>query len=292
MEHYETLISVDSLAERIEDPRCRIVDCRFALLDPEQGRRDYDAGHLPGAVYANLDRDLAAPVSDKTGRHPLPDADDFVATLRRWGISNDSQVVAYDDASGGLAARLWWMLRWLGHRNVALLDGDFAAWQAAGLPLSDREPRPLPGDFSGDANDDMSLDTGQLMTELAAENGFVLVDARDAARFRGEIEPIDPVAGHVPGAVNFPFSANLGDEGRWLGADELRALWREVLPGEFDQPWAVMCGSGVTACHLAVSAELAGLTPPRLYVGSWSEWTRDPGRPVAVGSAVADPSDE
>lgn len=286
MEYYETLISARRLAERIDDPRYRIVDCRFALMDPLQGRRDYDASHLPGAVYANLDHDLAAVVSKDTGRHPLPDADEFVGTLRRWGISNDSQVVVYDDASGGLAARLWWMLRWLGHRNVALLDGGLAAWRAAELPVSEHEPEPQPGDFTGNANHDMSMSTEQIAEALAGDSGFVLVDARDAARYRGEVEPIDPVAGHVPGAANLPFSANLDADGRWLDADDLRELWRGTAPDQAGQPWAVMCGSGVTACHLALSAELAGLPLPRLYVGSWSEWTRNPDRPVAVEPPV------
>lgn len=285
MKSFRTLISASTLAAQIDNPSFRIADCRFSLLDPAKGRRDYDKGHIPGAIYANLDEDLAAPANADTGRHPLPDADAFVASLRRWGISNESQVVVYDDASGGLAARLWWMLRWMGHRDVALLDGGFAAWQAAGLPVSQYEPTPKSGSFSGMPNDDMVISTAQVVERLAGDANFVLVDARDAARYRGEIEPIDPVPGHVPGAANLPFSANLDTDGRWLGVADLCSLWTGIAPSDAGRTWAVMCGSGVTACHLALSAELAGLSEPRLYAGSWSEWTRDPERPVAGGSA-------
>ena len=282
MPSFEQLISVADLAALLEMDGARVVDCRFSLLEPDQGRVDYATGHVPGAVYAHLDDDLAAPVSSASGRHPLPSADDFVATLRRWGISNDTQVVVYDDASGGLAARLWWMLRWLGHSRVALLDGGFAAWREADMPISADVPDPAPGSFAGEADDGMTIEVGELEQRLAADGSFLLVDARDAARFRGEVEPIDTVAGHVPGSRNLPFSDNLDSTGRLLTAEALAAGW-ERLPAGGVREWAVMCGSGVTACHLALSAVVAGLPEPRLYAGSWSEWIRDPTRPVATG---------
>ena len=276
------LIDAEELASMLDAAELRIVDCRFSLLAPEQGLSDYGAGHIPGAVYAHLDNDLAAPVSARSGRHPLPDADRFVRCLREWGISNDSRVVVYDDASGGLAARLWWLLRWVGHTRVVLLDGGFVAWSDAGLPISTEVPEPEEGSFVGRAKPDMVIDVHELCERLAADTPFRLVDARDAARFRGEVEPIDSVAGHVPGAKNLPFTDSLDTQGRWLSEGELSARWGRL--GVQEREWAVMCGSGVTACHLALSAVQAGLPEPRLYVGSWSEWIRDEGRPVATGS--------
>lgn len=284
MRSFETLIDCGELETRLGDDGLRVIDCRFSLLEPEKGRRDYEAGHVPGAVYAHLDDDLAAPVSEDSGRHPLPDTGKFVARLRDWGVSNDSQVVVYDDASGGLAARLWWMLRWLGHRRVAVLDGGYAAWEAAGKPVSRAQPDPDPGTFEGRPRPAMVISADEIRAGLESRDGLVLVDARDAARFRGEAEPIDDVAGHIPGALNLPFSLAMAPDGRWKSAEELRRLWRQVAPIDEKHDWAVMCGSGVTACHLALSAELAGLPEPRVYVGSWSEWIRDPRRAVAAES--------
>ena len=281
---YDTLIRPEELQAIAGDPHTRIVDCRFSLLDPAKGLKDYEAGHLPGAVYADLDKDLAAPVTDATGRHPLPDAATFVATLEAWGISNDSQVVVYDDASGGLAARLWWMLRWLGHDAVAVLDGGYAAWTAAGLPVETETPAPEQGDFNASPNSEMTIGAEEVADRLASRDGYILVDARDAARFRGDAEPIDPVAGHVPGALNLPFSLALNDKGQWRSTEELQALWDAQIPPQEDHEWGVMCGSGVTACHLALSARIAGRSEPQLYVGSWSGWLRNPDRPVATGS--------
>lgn len=274
-----TLIDVASLAARLAEPGLVVVDCRFDLLDPARGRQDYRAGHIPGAVYAHLDDDLAAPVTAETGRHPLPEVDDFAATLRRLGVSADSQVVAYDGGPGGIAARLWWMLRWLGHDAVAVLDGGFAAWQAAGGVLRSGEESRSSGDFRPRPQPGRVLTTAELAAAVGSEAMPRLVDAREAARYRGDSEPIDSVAGHVPGAVNFPFADNLREDGLWRSPAQLRAAWRSALGGEPEAGWAVMCGSGVTACHLALSAARAGLPPPRLYAGSWSEWIRDRARP-------------
>jgi len=287
MRRFQSLISASTLAENLDDPELRIVDCRFSLADPDQGRKDYASGHIPGADYANLDTDLAAPISAGSGRHPLPDVETFVGTLRRWGISNDTQVVVYDDAGGGVAARLWWMLRWLGHRDVAVLDGGIAAWTRAHHPVGQAETLRPAGSFSGSAASDSVWRTAQIESWLAAGSGFTLVDARAGARFRGEQEPIDPVAGHVPGAVNLPFTDTLNADGTWRDVDEIKACWARFgeMPGE--NAWGVMCGSGVTACHLALSASIAGLSEPCLYVGSWSEWVQDSARPI-----VAEPSAE
>lgn len=278
---FDTLISTRSLSEIASDPRTITVDCRFSLTDPKKGRQDYEAGHIPGAVYADLDSDLAGPVTTDSGRHPLPDGSAFVETLRDWGVSNDSQVVAYDDGSGAIAARLWWLMRWLGHSSVAVLDGGYAAWQAARLPVSDGLEQAVAGSFEGAPNAEMTISTGEVAKRLESTDGFILVDARDGARFRGEVEPIDPVAGHVPGALNLPFSLAVSERGEWRAPDDLVALWNGLIPEQAKHDWAVMCGSGVTACHLALSAEIAGRPAPRLYVDSWSGWLRNPERPIA-----------
>jgi len=279
-------IAAAELASILERPETRIVDCRFYLPDPERGRQEYLSGHIPGAAYADLDKDLSSPVTATSGRHPLPDPDDAARTVARLGISNDSRVIVYDDRSGAVASRLWWMLRWMGHDDVAVLDGGFAAWQAAGLPASTGDEATVPGAFVPGVVRDLVWTTDDVAEMVATAGEFLLVDARDTARYRGEIEPIDPVAGHVPGAVNLPFPASLTGAGAWREPAELAALWSSV-PGIMGaQSWGVMCGSGVTACHLALSALLAGLPEPRLYAGSWSEWVRDPGRPVATGGGA------
>lgn len=282
MRRYQSLISVNALAANLDNPDFRIVDCRFSLTQPEQGQKDHASGHVPGASYANLDTDLAAPISAGSGRHPLPDAETFVATLQRWGISNDSQVVVYDDAGGGVASRLWWMLRWLGHRDVAVLDGGFAAWTRDKCAVS-QENRPLPvGSFSGSAISDSVWTAPQIESWLAADKAFTLVDARAGTRFSGEHEPIDPLAGHVPEAVNLPFTDTLNADGTWRSTDEIKACWASLGEMPAGKPWGVMCGSGVTACHLALSASIAGLPDPCLYVGSWSEWVQDSARKIIV----------
>lgn len=285
MSHFDTLITVDELNARLDDPGLRIVDCRFSLADPEAGREMYEAGHLPGAVYADLDRDLAAPVTETTGRHPLPDAEALIASLRRWGIDTTSQVVVYDDAGGGLAARLWWLLNWLGHEQVALLDGGYAAWERAGLSVS-TDARVLDaGNFTGQAGARPTVTSEDVLRHVVNDEQLLLIDARDEARFRGEQEPIDPIAGHVPGAVNLPFSTALNPDGTWKSRAQLTEIWGILLADvPTSRPLAVMCGSGVTACHLALSAAIAEVRPPALYVGSWSEWITDSGHPIAADS--------
>ena len=278
------LIDAHELQARINDADVRIIDCRFELADPDAGRRAYLQAHIPGAVFADLDQDLAAPISPQSGRHPLPDVDEFAATLGRLGISNASKVVVYDAGNGALAARAWWLLRWLGHTRVRLLDGGFAHWIASAGPVASGTEQAAESQFRPEPREDIVLTTAELESDIEGIAAMRLYDARDAGRFRGEIEPIDPVAGHVPGTFNLPFPVSLNEDGRWKPRKSLEALWLSVLGEDRQAPWAVMCGSGVTACHLAISAMQAGYREPRLYVGSWSEWIRDPKRPVGLGN--------
>lgn len=275
------LIDPAELSGLAADGRLCVVDCRFVLSDPDAGRRAYGEGHLPGAVYAHLDNDLAGPVTPQSGRHPLPDPDDFAAVLGGWGIRPDTLVVAYDDASGALASRLWWMLGWAGHGPRRVLDGGIDAWRAAGLPLTTAEPSPprVPA-YPVQPHRERVAGTGAVIEALSA--GIAVIDARARERYLGRQEPIDPVAGHIPGSLNHPFSANLADEGRFLPAAELAARLARLGVGE-DGNAIALCGSGVTACHIILAAAVAGLPEPRLYPGSWSEWIRDPERPVATG---------
>jgi thiosulfate/3-mercaptopyruvate sulfurtransferase len=265
----------------------RAVDCRFDVVAPgadtSRGERDWAASHLPGAVYAHLDRDLADLSVTGRGRHPLPSEDSFAASLARWGIAPDTPVVAYDDGSGAMAARLWWLLRLAGHADVAVLDGGIAAWRALGLPEESGAPaieptlHPVRFDASAIATSDEVL-------ALAGDASRVVLDARAAPRFRGEVEPIDPVSGHVPGALNRPFQDNLGADGRFKPAAALRAEFEALLGGRPAHGVVSMCGSGVTACHNLLAMARAGLDGARLYAGSWSEWISDPARPVARGA--------
>jgi len=278
------LISVAQLKTLLDRSHCRLVDCRFDLFDAAKGRRDYLSGHLPGAVHADMDKDLASEITAESGRHPLPDVEVFRSTLEAWGIGDEQHVVVYDYGNGSLAVRLWWMLSiWLGHARVSVLNGGIAAWRGAGEPLETAEPT-IPGaEFTATAEPTVIATTEDIVAAIAGGTGLTLVDARDPLRFRGEKEPVDTVAGRIPGAVNLPLSRNLGADGLWLAADELAAVWAEFHDEMNAASTIVMCGSGVTACHLILSARLAGRAIPRLYVGSWSEWIRDEKRPVATG---------
>lgn len=276
------LISATALAKRLGDSAWIVVDCRFDLTDPGAGNAAYRRGHIPGARYAHLDNDLARGPGPADGRHPLPRVEDFTATLGAWGISNATSVVVYDEMSGAIAARLWWMLRWIGHRAAYVLDGGLKAWEGAGLPLDREIPRIRAGQYAArDVRRDWVVPTDRIRPEMA--KGAKLVDARAPERFQGVAEPIDAVAGHVPDAVNWPFSDALQSDGMLRPADELRTSLRHltVQPGGL----IAMCGSGVTACHLLLAVNAAGLGDGRVYIGSWSEWIRDPGRPIATGSA-------
>ena len=276
------LISPHDLAARLEQPGLVILDCRFALEDPAYGHRSHAAGHLPGARFADLERDLSAPViPGKTGRHPLPDPQQLSQRLREWGVNHDSEIVLYDDGPGAFAARAWWLLLWLGKRDgVHLLDGGLNAWLSAGLPLQQQPPSPAPGNFTGTANDQLVLETEELLQRLA-DPDLTLLDARGLPRFRGEVEPIDPVAGHIPGAQCASFTDNLGNDGRFLPPEVLRQRFTKLLGARPHERLAAYCGSGVTACHNLFALCLAGYPLARLYAGSWSEWITDPTRPVA-----------
>lgn len=280
--HFSTLIRPADLMGHLDDPRYLVVDCRFDLADPAAGEAAWREAHIPGAAYLHLDRDLSGPVSAATGRHPLPAPETFAATLGQLGVTPATQVVAYDAGPGFFAARLWWMLRWIGHDAVAVLDGGLAAWAASGGGL-DRALRERTGvAFTPRLRAGLALGAEALQRELAAGR-LALVDARAAERFAGRVEPIDPVAGHVPGALNHPCTGNVDAGGRFLPPDELGRRWQATLGGRRGAEVACMCGSGVTACHNLLALEVAGITGARLYPGSWSEWIRDPARPVARG---------
>lgn len=261
----------------------RVMDARFALADPQSGAQAYAQGHIPGALHADLNRDLADLGKTGQGRHPLPDSDAFAATLGRWGIAPDTQVVVYDAADGSMAAaRLWWLLRLIGHARVAVLDGGMAAWQAAGLALTTEQPvvEPLPP-YPGRFDRARIATVDEVAARLKHAPGWLL-DARAGERFRGDVEPLDPVAGHVPGAVNRPFALNVAD-GRLRPAPDLRAALQPLIGTHAPEQVVLMCGSGVTACHLLLAMEVAGLHGAKVYADSWSGWVSDPTRPVATG---------
>jgi len=279
------LIGPEQLAARQQTPGLVILDCRFALEDPDYGQRSYAQGHIDGARFADLNRDLSSPVvKGRTGRHPMPDADTLVERLRTWGINNDSDIVLYDDGPGMYAARAWWLLAWLGKREgVYLLDGGLKAWHAAGLPLSLDAPGSEPGDFAGEPDMSLVLSASRLQGRLGRPE-MTLIDARAEARFRGEVEPIDPVAGHIPGAQCVAFNENLGPDGRFLPPEQLRQRFADKLQGRPAEGLVSYCGSGVTACHNLFALCLAGYPLGTLYAGSWSEWIVDPEREVATGA--------
>jgi thiosulfate/3-mercaptopyruvate sulfurtransferase len=280
---FNALICVSELAPRLADPDWLVVDCRFELGKPATGERAYAAGHIPHAIYAHLDRDLAAQVTPATGRHPLPQPDAFAATLASWGMTPATQVVAYDADNAAYASRLWWLLRWVGHEAVAVLDGGFKAWTAAGQPITTEVPRRRAGHFVAHPRRDMWFDAGEV-AERVQHADWRLLDARAPERFAGAVEPIDPVAGHVPGARNHPFASNLGSDSRFAPVAELRRRFEQSQAGVADDHTIVMCGSGVTACNLLLAMEAAGKRGARLYAGSWSEWIRDPSRPIKKGT--------
>lgn len=275
------LLSPQELAQRLGQPGLTILDCRFALEDPAYGGNAYAAGHLPGACFADLERDLSAPVvPGKTGRHPLPSAQQLIQRLRDWGVHNHSQIVLYDDGPGAFAARAWWLLLWLGKREgVYLLDGGINGWQAAGLPLEQEQSQPAAGSFQGAPDNSLILAADELLQRLA-EPDMTLLDARGLPRFRGEIEPIDPVAGHIPGAQCAAFIGNLGNDGCFLSAQALHQRFAALIGPRPPEQLVAYCGSGVTACHNLFALCLAGYPLARLYADSWSEWITDPSRPV------------
>lgn len=281
---YTTLVSTAKLAEHLNDPRWVVFDCRFILTDPEGGRRLYSQGHVPGARYAHLDDDLSSPVTATSGRHPLPDPEVLARKLGEWGVGADTQVVVYDDSFGSMAVRLWWLLRWLGHDAVALLDGGFPRWKRDKYSLVTDLPAIRPDVFAARPNDAAWVSVDQVLT--ARDGGCARIfDARPEDRFTGEREPLDKVAGHIPGTCNWSFEENLDMGGTFLPADELRGNYLQLLNGATPDHVIHTCGSGVTACHNILAMEIAGLPGSRLYPGSWSEWITDPARPVETGES-------
>lgn len=280
---YTTLISTEDLAAHLEEPGWRIVDCRFTLTDPGQGRREYQQSHIAGAIYASIDEDLSGPIiRGQTSRHPLPEVEVFVETLSRWGIDTSTQVVAYDASGGAMAARLWWMLRWLGHEAVAVLDGGWPKWQAEGRPVAAGTELAEPRQFTPRPRPELLAQADDVLN-ITDDPDFRLLDARSADRYRGENETLDPVAGHIPGARSLPFAGNLNKDGTFLPAATLRARYEAALAGAPAEQTIFYCGSGVTAAHNALAMAHAGLGEAKLYAGSWSEWIVEPERPVATG---------
>ena len=283
--NWTTLVSAEELAARIGAPGLSIVDARFVLAggDGEAGESAWLEAHIPGVGYVHLDRDLSDhDKSASEGRHPLPDAADFCRTLERLGIKAQSQVVVYDAVDGAMAAaRFWWLLKLLGHDRVAVLDGGFARWSALGLPVQAQAPALARGGYHASYDEALIASVGEVSARLGEPSGWLL-DARAAERFRGDIEPLDRVAGHIPGALNRPYSANMVD-GSFRSPDLLRSEFKRLLAGRDPSDAVLSCGSGVTACHNLLAMEHAGLRGARVYAGSWSGWISDPTRPVAVG---------
>jgi thiosulfate/3-mercaptopyruvate sulfurtransferase len=280
---FTTLVSVEETAAHLRDPQWVICDCRHDLTDHSAGYRAYRAGHIPGARFLHLDADLSGPKTGLNGRHPLPHPSTFALRLGALGINYDSQVVAYDESGGVYAARLWWMLRWVGHAKVAVLDGGWPAWQRAKLPCTVEQPAVDPVSFSARPQPQQAVDSAQLLDGLRGNKTLVL-DARSSERYRGENETLDPVAGHIPGAVNRFFKLNLGEDGRFKAPAALKNEFGALLDGHGPAEVVHQCGSGVTACHNLLAMEVAGLAGSRLYPGSWSEWVSDRRRPVATGA--------
>jgi thiosulfate/3-mercaptopyruvate sulfurtransferase len=278
---HTTLISTADLAGHLSGGWV-IVDCRSNLMNPAWGAEQYAAGHIPGAVFASLNDDLAADRTGRNGRHPVPSPDVLAATFSRWGIGAGTQVVAYDQGEGLYAARLWWSLRYLGHDAVALLDGGFAKWTSEGRPTTVDVPARAPAAFEPRPHPDW-LVGADAVTRMLDDGRTLLVDARGPERFEGKEEPIDRVAGHIPGAANHYYKWNVAGDGTMLPPEVLRARYTELLDGRSPDQAVMYCGSGVSACHNLLAMELAGLPGARLYPGSWSEWSSDPARPVETG---------
>ncbi|MEP6942684.1 MAG: sulfurtransferase [Betaproteobacteria bacterium] len=281
--HYTTLISTEALAGSLADPSLVIVDCRHNLSDPDAGEAAYRSAHLPGAVFLHLDRDLSGTKTGHNGRHPLPDAAALVDTLGRVGIGSHTQVVAYDQNAGMWASRLWWLLRWLGHERVAVLDGGLDKWLSEARRVDANVFAPRPTRFEAKTPRATSPATADEILQHLDDATLTVLDARAPERFRGDMEPIDPVAGHIPGALSRPYLGNLTAQGTFKSAQALRHEFEAQLEDRVPASVVHQCGSGVTACHNLLAMEVAGLHGSRLYPGSWSEWSSDGSRPIARG---------
>ncbi|MCW8886523.1 MAG: sulfurtransferase [Motiliproteus sp.] len=279
---HQTLVSAELLSQHLDGDRWVVLDGRFNLADTEAGRQAYQQDHIPGAIYVHLDEQLSSTIISDSGRHPLPDSQQLADWLGSIGINSNTQVVVYDAMGGAMAARCWWLLKTLGHENVAVLDGGYPRWQSLGLPSDAAVPAPTATTFENRWNAQAVVSVERVVANLDAPQ-FQMVDARNAERFRGEQEPIDPVAGHIPNALNRDLSLNLESDGCFKPAQQLLQEWQQLLNQQSPENIVHSCGSGVTACHNQLAMEHAGLTGSRVYAGSWSEWIRDPKRPVATG---------
>ena len=281
--NYTTIISAQELGDMLGTDDLFVFDCRFMLKDPQGGQKMYHEGHIAGAQFADMDTDLSSAMTETSGRHPLPNPDELITKLRAWGVNNSSQVVVYDDMFGAFAARMWWLLRWLGHDKVAVLNGGLKQWSEAGQEMVSEVPQYASGDFSGSPKQDWVVDIEFVQSALA-DQSITLFDARSADRYTGADQKTDPVPGHVPGAMSMPFMGNLTKEGCFLDSQSLKARFENKLENRDSANVVNMCGSGVTACHNLLAMEIAGLGNRPLYVGSWSEWIRSGDRPVATGN--------
>lgn len=282
---WTTFIEPEALQNHLGNDLWVVVDCRFSLQEPEWGRNEYRKSHIPGAVYAHLDEDLSGEiVSGLTGRHPFPEPDVFARRLSSWGVSNQSQVVAYDGSHGAIAARLWGLLRWLGHEKAAVLNGGWSAWVSEERPVSEEIPEPERAVFAPDPDHQLLVDSDFVRTILQ-DQSYLLVDSRNRERYLGEEEPIDPVAGHIPGAVSLPYPGNVNDQGELLPREELRKRFERTLGDHPPEKAIFYCGSGVTSFHNLMVMEHLGMKTPKLYPGSWSAWIMDAGRPVEQGAS-------
>ena len=280
---YQTIISAEELYKNINNRDWYIFDCRFSLSNPTEGETKFNQAHLPTAQFVNMDKDLASAITPKTGRHPLPDPEVFIQKLQSWGVSNSSQVICYDDLSGAFAARMWWLLKWLGHDDVAVLDGGIDKWNERDLPLETDVHTRTEGTFSGQASHNMWVKVDYVQQQLTLSK-INLIDARTKERFTADDSKTDPVPGHVPGAMSYPFSENLSKQGVFLSKSELSERFVNLYADEQKEVIS-MCGSGITACHNLLAMRVAGLPMARLYAGSWSEWIKEKSRPVAIGES-------
>lgn len=281
---FTTIVSTHQLAQHLDDPDWIVFDCRFTLTNAGAGFLAYQHGHIPGARYVHLDHDMSSQVTPTSGRHPLPDVKIFSDKLSRWGVDSSKQVVVYDDSFGSMAVKMWWLLRWLGHDNVALLNGNWPIWVKQKLPVTTELPKIILENFVADVRNELLVDTVEV-DFARRERCSLLIDARPEQRFAGELEPLDKVAGHIPGAVNWVYEENLDFDGTYLPAEELKEAYLKLMHGLKPQQVIHTCGSGVTACHNMLAMEIAGLHGSKLYAGSWSEWITDPSRPVATGES-------
>ena len=278
---YQTIVSADVLLQNLDNPNWVILDCRDSLMDKEWGYKSYLEGHIPSASYCYLYDDFSSPITPTTGRHPLPKVEELAKKLGGWGIDKNTQVVVYDDMSGAFAGRMWWQLRTLGHQNVAVLDGGLKYWIAHNKPITTETIEPVHKDFAVDFHPEQLITVNQVSKNLDDKN-FSLLDARAAPRYRGEVEPIDSIAGHVPNALNHDLAMNLDEHGLFLSVEELKQQFQPIVEQASNQQIVHMCGSGVTACHNMLAMEIAGLSGSKLYLGSWSEWITDPSRPIVT----------